>query len=50
MRDKDIGDPACSRKVSIVDPANANEITRIALEVGADVFQSDVSYPSDTGS
>ena len=44
-----MGDPACNRKVSMVDPANANEVTRIALDVGTDVLQGDVSYPSETG-
>ena len=33
-----------------VDPANANELAEIAGEVGADVLEGDLSYPSDTGS
>jgi hypothetical protein len=33
-----------------VDPANANELAEIAGEVGADVLEGDLSYPSETGS
>ncbi len=33
-----------------VDPANANELAQIGREVGADVLEGVLSYPSDTGS
>jgi hypothetical protein len=32
-----------------VHPANANELAKIAGEVGADVLKGDLSYSSDTG-
>ena len=32
-----------------VDPANAHELAQIASEVGADVFEGALRYPSDTG-
>jgi hypothetical protein len=31
-------------------PANANELAQIGREVGADVLEGGLSYPSDTGS
>jgi hypothetical protein len=34
--------------ITIVDPANANEMAEIAREVGADVLMGDLSYPSGT--
>ena len=32
-----------------VDPANAPELAQIASEIGADVFEGDLRYPSETG-
>ena len=32
-----------------VDPANANELAKIAGEVGADLLKGDLSYLSETG-
>lgn len=32
-----------------VEPANANELARIGMEVGAEVLQGSLSYPSETG-
>jgi len=32
-----------------VDPANAQELSNIAREIGADVLQGDLRYPSNTG-
>jgi hypothetical protein len=32
-----------------VDPANANELAQIGREVGADVLEGALSYPSKTG-
>jgi hypothetical protein len=33
----------------LVSPANATELANIAREVGADVLEGDLRYPSDTG-
>jgi hypothetical protein len=32
-----------------VDPANASELAEIASEIGADVLEGDLRYPSDAG-
>ena len=32
-----------------VDPANASELKQIAAEVGADVLEGGLRYPSETG-
>jgi hypothetical protein len=33
----------------VVHPANANELATIACEVGAEVVEGDLRYPSETG-
>jgi hypothetical protein len=33
-----------------IDPANASELATIACEVGAEVVEGDLRYPSETGS
>ena len=33
----------------MVDPANANELAAIAQEIGADILQGSLSYPSESG-
>lgn len=33
----------------MVDPANANELAAIAQEIGAEVLQSALRYPAETG-
>ena len=32
-----------------VDPSNASELKQIAAEIGADVLEGDLRYPSETG-
>lgn len=33
----------------MIDPANASELSNIAQEIGAEIIEGDLRYPSDTG-